>query len=251
MAQVSGRASTAARRWTRLLGSGLLSVALLSLTGAAAAQALTPVEPRNIVQLSASGSVEAQQDWLTVTLSGTREGEDAAAVQNALRLALDAALAELKKAAQPTAMEVRSGGFNLQPRYGKDGKINGWQGSAELVLEGSDFARIGTAAARAQPMAISSLRFGLSRQARTLLEGQAQALAIASFKSKAGDIARGFGFTDYSLREINVGTAEQPIGPAPRMMAMGARAMAADAPVPMESGKSLVLVNVSGAVQLK
>jgi predicted secreted protein len=229
----------------------MLFAVLLAGAGMASAQMPISPEPRNIVQLSANGSVEAQQDWLTVTLSTTREGADAGAVQAWLRQALDAALAELKRTAQSTAMEVRSGGFSLQPRYSNDGKINGWVGSAELVLEGSDFARIGTAAAKAQPLTISSLHFGLSRQARSQLETQAQALAIASFKSKASDIARGFGFADYSLREVNVGAADQPLGPAPRMMAMSAKSMVADASVPMESGKSLVLVTVSGAVQLK
>ena len=62
----------------------------------------------------------------------------------------------------------------------------------------------------------------------------------------------GFGFADYSLREVSEGVAEGFGGPQPRMMAMGVRAMAADAaPVPLESGKSLVVVTVSGAVQLK
>jgi predicted secreted protein len=226
-------------------------LALTTLASSAGAQALANPEPHNLVQLSASGSIEAQQDYLTVTLSTTREGSDAGAVQSGLRQALDGALAELKKSALPNAMDVRSGGFSLQPRYGNDGKINGWMGSAELVLEGSDFARIGMAASKAQPLTISSMRFGLSRQARAQLESQAQALAIANFKARASDIARGFGFTDYSLREVNVGTAEQPIGPAPRMLAMSAKGMSADAGIPMESGKSLVQVSVSGAVQLK
>jgi predicted secreted protein len=236
-------------RWRNAQAVSLL--VLVTLTGSAGAEALVHPDPRNVVQLSASGSVEAQQDYLTVTLSTTREGSDAGAVQTWLRQALDGALAELKKAAQPTAMDVRSGGFNLQPRYGNDGKINGWMGSAELVLEGSDFARIGLAASKAQPLTISNMRFGLSRQARAQLETQAQALAIASFKSKAGDIARAFGFADYNLREVQVGTAEQPVGPAPRMMAMSAKGMAAEAAIPMESGKSLVQVSVYGAVQLK
>lgn len=233
------------------ISTWLLTLSMLA--GSAMVNAQTPVapEPRNIVQLSANGSLEAQQDWLSVTLSTSREGSDPSAVQNWLRQTLDSALVELKKAAQPGGMDVRSGGFSLQPRYGNDGKINGWSGNAELVLEGTDFARIGTAAAKAQPMTIGNLRFGLSRQARAQLETQAQALAIASFKTKAADIARGFGFADYSLREVNVGTADQPIAPMPRMMAMSAKAMSADGPVPMESGKSLVVVTVSGAVQLK
>lgn len=229
----------------------LLSLALACGAAAATAQTAPASEPRNIVQLSANGSVEAQQDWLTVTLSITREGSEPNAIQNGLRQALDVALADLKKSAQPGGMEVRSGGFYLQPRYGNDGKINGWQGSAELVLEGTDFARIGAAAGKAQPLTIANLRFSLSRQARAQLETQAQALAIASFKAKAADIAHGFGFADYSLREVSVGAADQPIVPMPRMMAMSAKASMADAAVPMESGKSLVQVTVSGAVQLK
>jgi predicted secreted protein len=229
----------------------LLGMALFAGAGLAGAQPVYAAELRNVVQLSASGSVEAAQDWLTVTLSTTREGTDPSAIQNWLRQTLDGALAELKKAAQGGAMEVRSGGFNLQPRYSNDGKINGWVGSAELALEGSDFARIGTAATRSQPMTISNLRFSLSRQARSQLETQAQALAIASFKSKAVDIARGFGFADYGLREVNVGVADQAVAPMPRMLAMSSKAMLADASLPLESGKSLVVVTVSGAVQLK
>lgn len=232
---------------------GSLWLSLVLATGAVSALAQTAPapEPRNIVQLSASGSVEAQQDWLTLTLSTTREGSEPAAVQTQLRQALDSAMAAVKKTAEPGSMEVRSGAFNLQPRYGKDGKISAWIGNAELVLEGTDFARIGTAASRAQPMTIGNLGFSLSRQTTARLESQAQALAISSFKTKAGDIARGFGFTDYALREVNVSTAEQPGGPVPRFMPMAAKAMVADAPVPMESGKSLVQVTVSGAVQLK
>jgi predicted secreted protein len=149
-------------------------------------------------------------------------------------------------------MEVRSGAFSLQPRYGNDGKINGWVGNTELVAEGSDFARIGSAAAKIQTMAISNLSFGLSRTARTQLESQAQVLAIDGFKLKAAQIARGFGFADYGLRELNVQSADQPGGPMPRMMAMRTSAMVADAaPMPLEAGKSLVTVTISGAVQLK
>jgi predicted secreted protein len=204
------------------------------------------------VQLSANGVVEAQQDWLVLTLSVTRQGGDASTVQVALREASEAALNVLKRTSQAGVMDVRSGAFNLQPRYASDGKINGWVGNTELIVEGSDFGRISAAAAKAQTMAISNLTFGLSRAARTQLEGQAQVLAIEGFRLKATQIARGFGFSDYALREVSVQSADQQSGPMPRMMAMRSGAMAADAaPMPMEAGKSLVTVTVSGAVQLK
>ena len=232
----------------RCAALGLLAVALAATT----AHAQTGVEPHNVVRLSASGSVEAVQDWLTLTLSTTREGSDPGAVQSYLRQAVDGALAEVKKTAQPGAMEVRSGAFSLQPRYSNDGKMSGWVGTAELVLEGADFPRIGNAAAKAQPLTISNLNFSLSRATRSQLESQAQKLAIDAFKTKSAEIARGFGFGDYALREVTVSAADQSLGPRPLMLAKSARSFAADsAPVPLESGKSQVFVTVSGAIQLK
>lgn len=215
------------------------------------AQTSVPVEPRNVVQLASNGSVDVQQDLLTLTLAASKEGSDPAAVQSQLRQALDTALAEAKKTAQPGAMEVRTGAFGLQPRYGREGKINGWIGTAELVLEGKDFGRIGTTAGKIQTLTISNAAFSLSRELRNTTEAQAQALAIDGFKARALEIAHGFGFGTYTLREVSVNANDQGYSPRPRMMAMEMKAMAADAPVPMEAGKSAVVVNVSGSVQLK
>ena len=70
-----------------------------------------------MLQLSASGTVEVQQDLLSMTLSTTRDGTDAASVQTQLKTALDAALAEARKNAQPGQLDVRTGNFSLSPRY--------------------------------------------------------------------------------------------------------------------------------------
>jgi predicted secreted protein len=148
-------------------------------------------------------------------------------------------------------MDVRTGNFSLYPRYGRDGKITAWQGSAELVLEGRDFARISATAGKIQTLTMGNVGFGLSREQRGKVEGEAQAQAIERFKAKAADIAKGFGFGGFTLREVSVNANDQGFVPRPRMMAMEARAVAADAPVPVEAGKSTVLVTVSGSVQLK
>ena len=204
-----------------------------------------------MVQLSASGSVEAQQDLLSISMTTTRDGPDAGTVQNQLKVALDAALAEAKKSAQPGQLDVRTGNFSLYPRYARDGKINGWQGSAELVLEGRDFARISTVAGKVQTLTLGNVAFSLSREQRTKVEGEAQGIAIDRFKAKAADIAKGFGFGGYTLREVSVNANDQGFAPRQRAMAMEAKAASSDAPVPVEAGKSTVLVTVSGSVQLK
>jgi predicted secreted protein len=209
----------------------------------------TPPALLNVAQLSASGSVEVQQDLLSITMSTTREGNDATQVQNQLKLALDAALTEARKAAQPGQMDVRTGNFSLYPRYNKDGKISGWQGRTELVLEGKDFPRITGTAGKIQTLTLGNVGFALSREQRARVEGDAQAQAIESFKAKAAEISRSFGFSSYTLREVSINANDQ--GPIrPRMMAMEAKAADAS-PIPVEAGKSTVLVNVSGSVQMK
>ncbi|WP_372825109.1 SIMPL domain-containing protein [Polaromonas sp.] len=218
------------------------------------AQVVQPVlvQPplQNVAQLSASGSVEVQQDLLSIMMSTTRDGADAASVQNQLKEALDAALAEAKKSAQPGLMDVRTGNFSLYPRYNKDGKINGWQGRTELVLEGKDFPRITSTAGKIQTLTLGNVGFALSREQRARVEGEAQAQAIESFKARAGEIARSFGFGSYTLREVAINANDQ--GPIrPRMLAMEAKSTMSDSAIPVEAGKSTVVVNVSGSVQMK
>lgn len=231
----------------------IAACALLAGASAVFAQNGASAPPQNVLQLSASGTVEVQQDVLVLTLGTTKEAPDAAAVQTQLRQALDAAMAEARRAAQPQQMEVRTGTFGMYPRYGKDGKITGWQGRAELVLEGRDFARITGTAAKIQSLTISQAAFDLSREARAKVEGEAQSRAIEAFKVRATELARGFGFGGYGLREVAVHSNEMVPGPRPRMMAMEAKAAsyASDAPVPVEAGKAQVVVTVSGSVQLR
>ena len=233
---------------TKMIAAG----ALLACAGAAFSQNTTGPEPRNVVQLSATGMVEVQQDLLVLNLATSKEAADAATVQTQLKQALDAALAEAKRNAQPGQMDVRTGPFGLYPRYGKDGKINGWQGRAELVLEGRDFSRITTTAGRIQTLTINNVAFGLSREARAKVETEAQTEAIEQFKARAAELTKGFGFTQYSLREVAVNSNEMNPGPRPRMMAAEAKMGSyADAAVPVEAGKAQVIVNVSGSVQMR
>lgn len=233
-----------------VLGAGM-SPASAQTTTVPAPMTSTQNAPHNVLQLSASGQVEVEQDLLTLSLGATREGADAASAQASLRQVLDEALKQVRPSAQPGQMDVRTGDFGIHPRYGRDGKISGWQGSASVVLEGRDFPRITQAAARVPSMTIGNLGFNLSREQRAQVEGEAQAQAIERFKAKAAEIARAFGFAGYTLREVSVSSDDQ--GFAPRMygMAKEMRAAAADAPVPVEPGKSVVNVTVSGSIQAR
>ena len=223
--------------------------ALLACTTTLFAQ--TPAIPVNVAQLSAIGTVEVQQDLLMIAMNTTASGPDANAVQTQLKQALDAALAIARPAVLPGQLDLRTGNFSLYPRYDKNGKVNGWQGTTELVLDGRDFSRITATAGKIQSLTLANVSFALSREQRAKVEAEAQTIAIDRFKAKAQEVSRSFGFSGYTLREVSINANDQGSQPRPRAMAMQAKAEMADSAVPVEAGKSTVLVNVSGSVQMR
>lgn len=223
--------------------------ALMASTSGAFSQNIQAPPPTQRVALSASATVQVTQDVLTLSLTTQREGADAQTVQNQLKAALDSALTQAKRDAKNSLLEVRTGRFGVSPRYDRNGKVTGWQGSAELVLQGRDFALIGEVAGKLQTLTVANANFGLTPEQRQGAEALAQSQAIAQFRQRAGEAAKSFGFAGFSLVEVNINAADMGAGRAP-MLAMSARAVAADAPLPIEAGLTSVTVTVSGSVQL-
>jgi predicted secreted protein len=215
---------------------------------AAAAEAPAPA---GVVRLSSSASTEITKDVLSIAFGTTREGTDAAAVQSQLKQALDAALSEAKKVAKPGQLDVQTGNFALSPRYTNKGVVNGWQGSAELIVSGRDLPAIGQLSGRITTLTVNHVGYQLSRELREKSEGDLSAQAIAGFRAKAADYAKQFGYTGYAIREVEVTSASDQPMPQP-MMRMRAMAVAssADESLPVEPGKGTVNVVVSGTVQL-
>jgi len=225
--------------------------ALLCCSALCIAQQVGAQNPQNVVQLSANASVDVAQDLMVLSMSTTRDGSDASTVQTQLKAALEAAFVEAKKAANPGRLDVKTGQFSLSPRYGRDGRISVWQGTVELMMEGRDFEKISSTAGKIQTLTLAGVNFGLSRELRARVQTEAQTQAIANFKAQAESIAKGFGFSGYTLREVSVSANDFGPPSRPRLMALESRAAMADAPVPVEAGKSTVQVTVSGSVQLK
>jgi predicted secreted protein len=226
------------------------SILLAALAGPALVHAETP-PPQGVVGLSASATVEVTKDLLSVAFSTTREGADAAAVQSQLKQALDAALAEAKKAAKPGQLEVQTGNFSLYPRYAPKGGISGWQGSAELLVEGRDMPAIGALTGRISTMTIARVGYGLSRELREKVEGEVAAQAIGRFKAKAADYAKQFGYGSWVIREVSVNADSPVMMTAAPMLRAKAMSAAADESLPVEAGKGTVTVSVNGTVQMK
>lgn len=234
------------------LGAALLatSASVAQAQGAGVTDLARTTAPANVLNLSASAVIEVPQDVLIVVYSTTREGSDAQSVQSGLKQALDAALAEARKAAQPGQVEVSTGGFRLSPRYGPKSQITGWQGSAELITQGKDTAALAQLSGRISTMTIARVAHDLSRETRTRVETDATAQAIAKFRAKASDMSRAFGFASYSVREVQV-HSDGPQREAPEALMRGKAHMSAAAEaLPMEPGKATVTAVVTGSVQM-
>jgi predicted secreted protein len=224
---------------------------LMAAHGIAQAQSVGAGTPRNVVSLSATATQDINQDLLAVNLTVTRDGTQAAEVQFQLKQVLDAALTEARKEAKPGSMEVRTGHFSMYPRYNSQGKINGWQGSAQLVLEGTDMPRIAQVAGKLTQLNVTGVDYGLSRAAREASESALLAQAVARYRAKAQDVSRAFGMNSYVLGEVSVQSGEPGFDSRPVPMLMkAARAEVADAPLPVAPGKGTVSVTVSGSVIL-
>jgi predicted secreted protein len=230
----------------------LHAMALMGLAWAALnAQADTAPPVANQLSLSASASTEVTNDILVITFSTQREGVDPAAVQAHLTQAVNAALAEARKAAQPGQVEVSTGSFSVQPRYAPKGEAMKWQGVAELRAEGKDFDALTRLVGRIQTLSVASVGYRLSREARDKVQGEVSAQAIARFRSQAEAHAKAFGLSGVTLRAVEVSTGEAFAPPMPRFRVASAEMASAAPPLPVEAGKSSVTATVSGSVQMK
>jgi predicted secreted protein len=235
----------------RLIRTLFISSWLWVLPASSLAQNVAYPPPQNVLQLQSSGSVEVHRDMLSMNMTTTIHGTEAGLVQKQLKVALDAALKEALKTSLPGHLDVRTGNFALYPRHTRNGRISGWTGNAELVLKGRDFPRITQAAGQIQTMSLGGLSFRLSREQRAKAESDAQTIAIQGFTAKAAELAKGFGFTEYELREVSVNASNEGLVPPGLAKTMPMESMAADATVPVEPGKTAVTVVVSGSVQMR
>ena len=228
-----------------------LPVASVQAQSASSSPHATHAALNQVLHLSASAQTEVPQDWLVINLSVQKEGLQAPAVQKQLNATLSSALAVATPMAKAGALEVKTGDMNVSPRYGRDGKMNGWVGSAQLVLQGRDVEQITTLAGRLLELTVSQIDWRLSPEQKTAAEARIQAEAVAHFQSKAQSLTKQFGFAAYTLREVRVSAQEAGEGLVMPRTAMAQMDASAPMPMPALAGKSRVVVNISGSIQLR
>lgn len=236
-----------------LLWCAATALSLVALPALAQNMSSPPVNfaaPHQVVHLSASAQTELSEDWLAMTLSVQLEGAQASTVQKQLNAVLSAAMQKAQAALKPGAVELSTGVMNVSPRYGRDGKIQGWTGVAQLVLQGRDAEQIAAVAGRLDGLSVAHIAWHLSAERKMEAESRLQAQAVARFQSKAQSLTTQFGFANYTLKEVR--TEENQPGAVPSArMAMMAMDASPSAAVPTLPGKTKVVVTLAGSIQMR
>lgn len=227
-----------------------LAMSTLALSVAPAARAQVTPPPAGVLSLSAQASTDVPQDVVDITLFYEQEAKDPGSLTAELNRRADAALS---RARGVSGVSAHTGGFSVYPSTDRDGKISAWRGRTEVVLESRDFAAASKLAGDlSSALQVGNVAFSLSPEAQRAAEQKLTSQAIQSFRDRAAEAAKAFGYSGFAIREVNV-SGGRSVQPYPRMMAMDAAPMAAKAaaPIAVEGGKATVTVNVNGSVQMK
>jgi predicted secreted protein len=178
----------------------VLSLLTLAMsTGLSASQGADAVT----ASLQASASQQILQDEIRVVFSQEKRGSTAAEVNRALAQALEQARASVKDL---TGFKLSSGSFRTSPSYNKEGKADGWQGRAELVLTSNDLAAAeGAAGLLATKLAVSNMQFSLSAPKRRQKEQKLLTEVAQAFRDRAQAAAAAFGFERYQILSLDFG----------------------------------------------
>lgn len=244
--------------------STVVGCALLSLCLSQAAKAQVPAAPNElgapigVLNLEANANVEVTNDtaiYMMFTEQEAAEGPKAS--EGALRTineALKVVKAEAQTGSQaPASTQVRArvGGISTYPNYTQQGKVSGWRSRAELVLESTDFnvlsKLVGKLGAKLQ---VGSVNFTLSRELRAQTEQQLIQQAVAGFQQKAQVAAKALGYSNYSIREVTLGSPSNGPRPPVAYLAKASARDSAEVSGPVEGGQSTVIVSVNGSVQM-
>jgi predicted secreted protein len=198
--------------------------------------------------LDASARAAVPNDEMIVTLAAERDGPQVGPLNDAVLSQLNEAIAQARAV---EGVRARLGQVWTQPNMNREGRQQGWRVRGEVVLESTRMAAVGQLGARlAERMQLAGVGFRLSPERRRAEEKRLLAEAAQAFRARAAEAAVAFGFAGYELKDLALRTAGSP-GPRPMMMARGAQAEIAAAPLPPEGGDSDVVVTVTGTVELK
>ena len=228
-----------------LTRASMFMLALLVGLGTAPTQAETDLH-YNQVRFQVRAVESVSNDRMQAVMAVQDEDEDAARLADRINKAMAWAL---EKSRGQKVIQVHTGGYSTQPIYQKE-TISGWRASQELILDSSDFAKLGNMiGVLQQRLKLRAVNFSVAAETRAAIESKLIDKALNDFKQRAEQVRANIGTKTYRIVELNIMTEDSPIQPMPMMHA---EAMSKSVATPsFEGGESEVRVSVQGVVELE
>ena len=201
----------------------------------------------NQVRFQVQATESVTNDRMQAVLVVQDEDSDAARLADRVNKTMAWALAQSR---DQSGIEVRTGGYSTQPVYKKEA-LEGWRAIQEIILDGSEFAKISELIGTLQQrLKLRSANFSVADATREGVERRLIEHALDDFKQRAEQVRKNIGTQGYRIVELNLVTEGAPIRPMP--MAREGYATMASVDIPsFEGGESEVRVGVQGTVQLE
>jgi len=222
-----------------LTAAGLLALPL-------AAQAADGIS----LSLSGSAQQDVPNDQIQATLYLQDKSDQPAVLADRLNKGINQGLAIGKAYPQ---VELSSGSYNSWPSYDKNGKIQDWQGRAEIRLKSLNMTQAAELVAKLQKtMLLEGVQFSVSDHARRAAEKNMIPTALAEIQDQANITAKALGKTRVTIKELEFGNAAPSYRP-PMLMRAAAAPMAKNMDVAQpdwQAGQSQLQVQINGKLEL-
>ena len=219
---------------------------ILGLAAANQATAADGAARYNQIHFQVERSRPVENDRMQAVLSLTAEDDNAARLADHINRSMDAALKTTKSRAK---VEARSGSYRTYPVYNKE-KIQRWRATQELLLEGSDFAELGSLIGQLQErLQVTSLNFSVSPARRAAVEDELIVQALDAFKQRAELVRKQLASKGYRIVDVSINTGGGQ--PVPIVMRATAMEAASVAPPALEAGTSTLTLSVGGVIELQ
>jgi predicted secreted protein len=199
------------------------------------------------IDLSVSAERDIDNDLLIAVVYAEAQAERQADAANEVNESLQWAL---KAADRERSIETQTLQYSSFPTYANNGRIVGWRVRQSLRLESADSAALSELLGRLQErVAIESINYDVSREARARAEDALIVDALAGFNRRAALVAEQLGRPGFRIVRISVSAG----GNVPPPIAYRARALALEADVTapaLDAGVQTLNVAVSGTIEL-
>lgn len=198
------------------------------------------------IHLSVAAEQEIDNDILIAVLSAREEGDDQAALANAVNRTIKQAVEQSKKV---PGIEVRTLAYQTHPRYQKQ-RLIGWQVRQTMQLKSANIKALSQLLGRLQnELAIDSLRYVVSLPQREKVEQVLINQAIERFKQRAKNVTRQLDRKKYRLVKMNINTQDKTVRPT-QMRSLSVMQESKVAAPQVEQGKQTLRVTVDATIEL-